>query len=91
MFLVKLYAPVLTKVNNPVKMEVSPELRIFLFFPANPGVQKLLLLKFCGISLINGKYIKHIKHFYCKRQCTESVMVKPTFGEFRITTVFYSP
>ena len=40
---------------------VTPELRIFWGFPANPwGTNKLLLLKLCGIALIYyGKYISN--------------------------------
>ena len=35
---------------------------MFWVFPAIPGVQTNLQLKFCGVTLINGKYIKHVGH-----------------------------
>ena len=41
---------------NPNKNRVTPELRIFWLFLANPGVQ----INVRDIAQINGKYIKHV-------------------------------
>ena len=65
-------------------------------FPANPGTNKLLQLKLCGVALINGKYIKHFGHFILNNHEATTVEAclypeinwgKPTFAEFRITNI----
>ena len=39
-------------------IHITPELRIFWAFPTYPGVQT----HFCGVVLINAKFIKHFGH-----------------------------
>ena len=83
--------------NQDISIELLRNWKYFGFPQLILGY-KLLQLKFCGIALINGKYIKHVGHLLWTAMHHEALMVKVclypricwgkfTFAEFRITTM----
>ena len=76
-----------TKLTNQNLNRDTPELRIFWVFPANPGVQINFTVKMLAIVQIN-------RSLYHREAITVNVCLypwisweKPTFTEFRITSI----